>query len=309
MPFTHALLNLFYLAVFPGLVFTATLGLMTTWVDRKVSARLQYRVGPPWFQPFADIAKLLGKTTFVPRGAKGLGFLLAPFAGLAGVTLASTVLWVANMKAGSTFVGDLIVVIYLLMLPSLAIVVGGSSSRNPLGAVGVAREVKLLLAYELPVLIALMTPVVKTGGITSLGGLVEYQQANGWLVAGPSGVLALIAAVLAFQAKLSLAPFDIAEAETELIAGPFIEYSGAPLALFKLTRAMMLAVAPVLLITLFGGGAWSPWAILEYAAVLVAFVLIKNTNPRVRVDQALRFFWLPVLALAVVGIVLAAVGY
>jgi NADH-quinone oxidoreductase subunit H len=115
-------------------------------------------------------------------------------------------------------------------------------------------------------------------------------------------------ALICAQAKLGLPPFDLSEAETELIAGPFVEYSGTALALFKLTRAMMLVVVPVLLITLFISGAWSYWTPLAYVLILLFFVLLKNTNPRVRIDQALRFFWVPVLLVSVVGIVLAAVG-
>jgi NADH-quinone oxidoreductase subunit H len=273
-----------------------------------LSARLQWRIGPPWYQPFADFLKLLGKENLAPQGARSLGFLVAPFVGLAGVTLASTVLWMSNISPGTTFVGDLIVVIYFLTLPALAVVLGGSSSRNPFGATGASRELKLVLAYELPLLIALMTPVVKSGGIISIGGLLDYQARNGWMLGNASCAIAFAVALICAQAKLGLPPFDLSEAETELIAGPFVEYSGTALALFKLTRAMMLVVVPVLLITLFISGAWSYWTPLAYVLILLFFVLLKNTNPRVRIDQALRFFWVPVLLVSVVGIVLAAVG-
>lgn len=308
MTLSSAFLGLFYLVVFPGFAFTAVVGLFSSWVERKLSARLQWRVGPPWYQPFADFLKLLGKENVVPQGASRIGFFGAPVVGLAGVTLASTMLWMANISPGSTFVGDLIAMIYLLVLPSLGIIIGGSFSRNPFGATGASREVKLLLAYEMPFLIALMTPVVKSGGLISIGALLDFQQGQGWMLGNASCALAFTAALFSCQAKLGLAPFDISEAETELIAGPLVEYSGSALALFKLTKAMLLAVLPVLLITTFLGGAWSPWTPLSYVLILGFFVVLKNTNPRVRIDQAMRFFWLPLLALAILGIVLAAVG-
>jgi NADH-quinone oxidoreductase subunit H len=115
------------------------------------------------------------------------------------------------------------------------------------------------------------------------------------------------------QAKLTLAPFDIPEAEQEIMAGPFIEYSGPPLAIFKLTRSMMLFTMPVFLITMFLGGlrfeGWSIfWSIVKYLLILVLIILVKNTNPRLRIDQALRFFWLRLLPLALIGFVLALLG-
>ena len=97
--------------IFPGFLFTAVAGLLATWVDRKVTARVHWRVGPPWYQPFADTVKLLGKEVLVPAGAKSTGFLIAPVIGLAAATLASTILWMASLYPESSFVGDSIVVL------------------------------------------------------------------------------------------------------------------------------------------------------------------------------------------------------
>ncbi|HVN67778.1 MAG TPA: complex I subunit 1 family protein [Candidatus Sulfotelmatobacter sp.] len=293
---------LFDYLIFPGFLFTAVVGLLATWVDRKVTARVQYRVGPPWFQPFADITKLLGKETIVPEGAVKYVFLGAPLAGLAAVTLIAAILF-----RNQPFVGDLIVVFYLLTLPSLALIVGGSASRNPLSALGASREMKLVLAYELPFILALATVILKARSIM-LGDIVAYQTLVGPLIFSLSGLLAFIAALTVAQAKLGAVPFDIAEAEQELAAGPLLEYSGAPLALFRLTRAMLYLVLPVLLIVLFLGGI-DAWAPLKYLLVLIVIILVKNTNPRLRIDHALRLFWGPVTALAVIGFVLALFGW
>lgn len=298
-----------FVVIFPGFVFTVLIGLMATWVDRKVSARLQWRVGPPWYQPFADVVKLMNKETIVVEGTSRFTFLSAPFIGFAAVVVVSTIIWMASINPQSGFVGDLIVVIYLLYIPSLVLIIGGSASGNPFAALGASREMKLMLAYEASFLVAVLTLVVKNGGILSLGGMVAYQQASGpMLTQGLSTVIAFIVALIYVPAKLGVGPFDIPEAECELIAGPYTEYSGPPFAAFKLTKAMLLCVLPVFLITLFGTSAWTPWAILWYVVILVVLILIRNTNPRLRIDQALRFFWGPVLILSLVGMVLAVLG-
>jgi NADH-quinone oxidoreductase subunit H len=297
------------LVVFLGFVFTALVGLASSWIDRKVSARLQWRVGPPWYQPIADIVKLMSKEVTVVEGSSRFTFLSAPFIGFAAVVVVSTIIWMASIRPQSGFVGDIIVILYLLYIPSLAMIVGGSASRNPFAALGASREMKLMLAYEASFLVAVFTLVLNNGGIVSLGGMVAYQQANGPMVTHSlSSVIALVVALTYLPAKLGIGPFDIPEAECELIAGTYTEYSGSPLAAFKLTKAMLLCMLPVLLVTLFFTSAWTPWAILWYVLILVVLILIRNTNPRLRIDQALRFFWGPVLVLSLVGIVLAALG-
>lgn len=304
---------IFYFLIFPGFLFTAITGLLSTWIDRKLTAKIQWRVGPPWYQPFADILKLLSKETILPEGSRRTGFLVAPLIGLAGAILVSTMLWRLNLAPEVTFIGDLIVVLYLLILPSLAVIIGGSASANPLGATGANREMKLVLAYELPFLIAVFTAVVSAGGSIKMGEILKFQAANGLLLGSWSGAMAFIVSLLCIQAKLTFIPFDIPEAETEIMAGPYIEYSGPALAIFKLTRAMMLFVLPVFLITIFWGGLSfsgmnALWTILKYLALLVIIILIKNTNPRLRIDQALKFFWFPVTGLAILGIILALFG-
>ncbi|GAI94897.1 unnamed protein product, partial [marine sediment metagenome] len=156
---------------------------------------------------------------------------------------------------------------------------------------------------------AIFTVVVKNGGIISLGGIVDYQVSNGCMLAqGASCIIAFIVCLLYLPAKLAAVPFDIPEAETEIIAGPYTEYSGVSLAIFKLTKAMLLFALPIFVLTLFAKTAWTPWVILWYLLILAFVILVKNTNPRLRIDQALKLFWLPVLGLSIVGIILAAVG-
>ena len=285
-------------------------GLVTAWIDRKVTARVQMRVGPPFLQPFYDIRKLLIKETCVPEdGAAGL-FLLAPLIGLAAVTVASMILWRALLNVEATFVGDLIVLIYLLAMPALGVILGAFASRNPLASLGGSREMKLMIGYELPFVLAILVPVIQVHSIR-LGDMLTAPA-----VAQPSGMFALLVAVVCIQAKLTLVPFDLPEAETELSGGAFIEYSGPPLAMFKLTRAMMLFTMPVFLVVVFFGG----WVVSEgwvaklsglvLWAVLVAItIVLRNTTARLRTDQALRFFWGPVSAVALIAAALAWIGW
>ncbi|MBN2185683.1 MAG: NADH-quinone oxidoreductase subunit H [Candidatus Krumholzibacteriota bacterium] len=303
---------LFFYLIFPGFLFTGVVGLLTTWVDRKVTARVHWRVGPPWYQPFADTMKLLGKEVIVPAGSKKTGFLLMPVIGLAAATLASTIIWLANLFSVS-FVGDSIVVLYIMTIPAIAMILGASASGNPLAVLGASREMKLLFAYELPLVISMLTTVYKAGSF-SFERILAEQASSGIMLGSASGIIAFIVMIMCVQAKLTFIPFDIPEAETELAGGTHIEYSGAPLAVIKLNTAIMFFVLPVFMITLFWGGvSFAGWSILtsilKYVAIVVIIVLIKNTNPRVRIDQALRFFWGPMLVLSVVALVLAVLGY
>lgn len=314
---------LFFFVVFPGMAFAVGLGLTMAWVDRKVTALVQWRRGPAAPQPFWDVLKLLGKEVIVPEPAWAVGFLSLPFAAFAAATLAATLTWHAALRLPGGALGDLVVVLYLLAIPSLAMILGGSASGNPLGAVGASRDMKLVLGYELPLVAALLVAVFQhrtvdghdvTAATLSLEGLVRFQDIAGDVILRPSGILAFAVALLCCQAKLGFVPFDQAEADTEIAEGALTEYSGPLLAMFKLTQAVQLATLPVLLVTVFWGGAErSLVGVLAFVAkvllVLVIFVLVKNTNPRVRIDQALRFFWGPVAGTALLALVLAQWGW
>ena len=146
-------------------------------------------------------------------------------------------------------------------------------------------------------------------GSIQIGSILNHQFNFGSHIASPSGVLAFIVAIFCMQAKLCFVPFDASEAEQEIMAGVLIEYSGLPLAIFKLTKAILLYAIPLFLVALFLGKDLSPVFITgKYIILLVIIILIKNTNPRLRIDQALKFFWGPVTLLATVAIILAIFG-
>ena len=305
---------LFLFLVFPGFLFSSTMGLLVGWVDRKVTARIQYRVGPPWYQNFLDIIKLFYKETLVPQGASKAMFFGMPLVSLAGATLVSTILLVINGVPSTGFIGDLIVVVYLLMIPPIALMLGGFASGNPLASLGGSREMKLMLSYELPFLLALTVPILKSNYTITLGQIITYQQSNGPVIASVSGAMSFFVMLFCVQAKLGLVPFDMPEAETEITSGPYIEYSGPALAIFRLSKAIMLFIVPIFLITLYFGGMKFTRDgflknILEYVSILVIMIVIKNTNPRVRIDQAMRFFWRIPTALAVIAAMLACLRF
>jgi len=325
----EALQNLFWILIFPGFLFTVVLGLVACWIVRKVSALVQWRVGPPLFQPFYDIMKLMGKETLIPQDAQRTVFIVAPLVGLAGVLLLSTMLGVAAFWPEETFVGDIIVAIYLMVLPSLALILGSSASASPHATIGTSREMKLVMGYELPLVLAFIVVIIKMVGLVKAGFVESGQQltsddlvkvlslaeiAKHAPVLSISGMLAFLAALLCVQAKLGFVPFDIAESETEVASGIMIEYSGVLLAVWKLMQAMMLVALPLFLVMVFLGGfgttaGWPlVWGIGKYVLVLVLLILIKNTNPRVRIDQAMKFFWVYCGIALVIAVILALIG-
>ena len=295
---------LFWLAVVPA---TFALGLFASWIVRKVSAKVQWRVGPPLLQPWWDVMKLMGKEILVPQDAHKTVFMTAPLVGLVGVLVLSIMLW-RTAVTGSAFMGDIVVAIYLMVLPSLALILGSSASGSPHAAVGTGREMKLVISYELPLALALVVVIIKSGGQLNLESIAQHAPAL-----SVSGMLAFLVSLLCVQAKLGFVPFDIAESEGEVASGVIIEYSGALLGVWKLMQAVMLVALPLFLVMVFLGGfgatAWSAVRGLGlYVLVLVLVILIKNTNPRVRIDQAMKFFWVYCGVAMVLAVILATLG-
>ena len=300
--------------IFPGFLFSAFAGLMVGWVDRKVTARLQWRVGPPWYQNIIDVIKLLFyKETLIPRGTPVMLFLGMPLVALAAASMVSTVILTINAAPSHGFIGDVIVIVYLLMIPPVAFMLGAFASGNNLASLGASREMKLMLSYELPFILALVVPIIKAGYAIKLGDIITYQATHGAVICSISGVLSFLVMLFCIQAKLGFVPFDMAEAETELAGGAYIEYSGKALGIFKLAKAILAFIVPVLVMTLYFGGigvgaAAFARSLAAFLLIVVLMIVIKNTNPRLRIDQAVRFFWGIVTGMALVAVILAFFG-
>jgi NADH-quinone oxidoreductase subunit H len=172
---------------------------------------IQWRVGPPWYQPWIDVIKLAGKEVLVPEDANSTVFLLAPVVAFACAALVATLLWHVLLGRG-TYVGDLIVVLYLTVIPSLALILGSSASASPHAAVGASREMKLILSYELPLAFAMVVAIIKlmAAGHPAEDVLRLAALAEGKPIWSISGFIAFLVALLCIQAKLNQVPFDIA---------------------------------------------------------------------------------------------------
>jgi len=307
--------ELFYFLVFPGLLFAGVAGGFLSWFDRKITARVQFRKGPPLLQPFYDFTKLLlVKETILPKHGSPLIFLLAPVFSVFGATMAAVFILLPLFNITTGFRGDLLVIFYLLTIPSFSYIIGSLASGNPLAAVGGSREMKLILSYELTFLLVIAGVIMKCGQQFDLESIIRTQQAASPFIGSVSGVLLFIVAIFCVQAKLALVPFDMPEAEAEITEGIFIEYSGVPYALIKLTKYIMLFVLPSLLAALLLGGFRLDginilWSILKVLGIVLLLTLIRNTNPRIKIKQAVKFFLIWMNLIAVIAIVLIDFGY
>ena len=307
--------DLFYFLVFPGLLFAGIAGGFLSWFDRKITARVQFRKGPPLLQPFYDFIKLLlVKETILPRHGSPVVFLLAPVFAVFGATMAGVFILLPLFNITTGFRGDLLVIFYLLTIPSFSYILGSLASGNPLAAVGGSREMKLILSYELTFLLVIAGVIMKCGQQFDLNSIILTQRAASPFIGSISGALLFIVAIFCIQAKLALVPFDMPEAEAEITEGIFIEYSGAPYAMIKLTKYIMLFVLPSLLTALLLGGFRLDginilWSILKVLGIVLLLTLIRNTNPRIRIKQAVKFFLIWMNLIAVLALVLIAFGY
>jgi NADH-quinone oxidoreductase subunit H len=307
--------DLFYYLIYPGFLFVAVIGGLLSFFDRKITAWVQFRKGPPVLQPFYDFFKLLlVKETILPAKGSRITFLMAPVFSLFGAIVSSVLIFMPLLGIKTGFAGDVIVIFYLLTIPSLTYIIGALASGNPLASIGASREMKLILSYELSFLLVLIAIIIKGGMSISLYDIINAQNTGNAFIGSISGVILFIVAIFCLQAKLGLVPFDMAEAETEINHGSFIEYSGTPYALVKLTKYIMLFTLPAFVIALFMKGfnftgIGILWTILKVLAVVLILTLIRNTNPRVRIGQAMRFFFIWMNLLAIIAIILIFLGY
>lgn len=315
---SETLYAILHMTLFPGGLFALTLGLFFKALDRRVEARLQRRVGPPLTQPWLDIAKLCTKETLIPRTACKSVFLAAPVAGFAGMAVCAAFIPVPGVFGGLYNMGDLLVLFYLLPIPAIAMMLGGSASSSPFGAVGFSREMLLMLAYEIPLLMILLTVAMlvgsRSGGTAefSLLKIIEWQLAEGSLGFHPAMIPALVAYLMFLPGTMGVVPFDIPEAETEIIEGPLLEYGGPLLALYQMGGALKTFVVLGLGVALFFPGLISdcwPLNLLWFLAkclglMLLSLTLVKSATGRFRIDQAFRFYVTVPTALALCSLVL-----
>ena len=284
----NGILNILAILIFPSGIFLLLNGLAYEWVDRKMLARLQNRVGPRWFQPVADVVKLLVKEEVLPRDANHTLFILLPIIAVAGPLTAALYVPIAGLAPAFSFQGDLIVTLYLLSLLTLCTGLAGANTRSRFSLLGATRTLTQLFAYEAPFLMALLGPAIVAGGwqINEIMGFVDGR----WLLI--TQPLGFIVAIIGLMGKLELPPFDAPEAETEIVAGALTEYSGRGMALFHLGKVAELVIGLTLVATFYLGGVGSP---LEYLLKTVGLLLglagFQALMTRLRIDQTVGLWW------------------
>jgi NADH-quinone oxidoreductase subunit H len=309
--------TILYLIVYPGLLFLFVYSTFCEWFDRKVYARLQNRMGPThtgrWglLQPVADFFKLMSKEDIVPDKADKTLFTLLPIVGLAIVVTAGLLLplWsVSEAGAGMvSFQGDIIVLLYLLSLPTLIFFLAGWSSTNPFSEIGGARVLTMLFGYEVPLFMAVLSPAILADS-WRMAEIAQFYRDKPLLIL--PNLLGFVIALVCVQAKLERTPFDIPHAETEIVGGTFTEYSGKKLAFFRLMTDIELVVASGLVAAVFLGG--FPGGIglgllnfiLKTLFVIFFLSLIRAMTSRIRVDQVVSFSWKYLAPLAVLQLLI-----
>ncbi len=290
------------------------LGMLFTWFERKLVGRFQSRVGPnragPFglFQVIADAIKLLFKEDIVPRRADRVMFNAAPIVMLAPAVMA---LGVIPFGPGS-FIADLnIGLLYVAAMSgvaSLAVLMAGYASANKLAMFGSMRAVALLVSYEIPLIMALLAVTLLAGSM-SLVDVVDAQAAP-FILVMPLGVFVFLAAI---AAELNRPPFDVTEAESELVAGYLTEYSGMKFGVFYLAEFANVVLAGALFAVLFLDGWNGPvlpphlWFLIKIFGFLFVASWVRATIPRLRLDQILGFAWKILFPLSLINVIVLAV--
>lgn len=284
----NSLSALFAITIFPGGLFLLTFGQLYAWANRKLLALLQNRVGPRWFQPFADTLKLLAKEEVVPNGANPYLFIGLPMVALAGALTAALYVPVAGLPPSASFEGDLIVVFYLLSLLTLSLGLAGTNTISRFSLIGATRMLTQVFSYEAPFLLALLGAAAAAGS-WQISDITTYAGEHWLLLSQPLG---FVVALIGLMGKLELPPFDAPEAHTEIVAGALTEYSGRGLAFFHLGKAVELVVGLTLVAAFFLGGLSNPlWFLIKTLGLLFIVVVLQALLTRLRIDQTVGLWW------------------
>ena len=326
LPIASAVLSItLILSVFP-LIFA-----LTTVVERKVLGRIQNRPGPNrvgipltdirlagFGQFIADGIKALIKEDVVPRNADKIVHFLAPIALVIPVLLAYSVLPIGRNMTALDLDSGVLFFFAVGSATELSVFMAGWSSRNKYALLGAMRAIAQMVSYELPLVLSTVGVIMMTGTLST--EVIVNKQAGGfwhWHVATPWGFAAFFLFLIAATAEANRTPFDLPEAESEIIAGYFTEYSGFKFALFFLGEYLGLFAMSGLGITLFLGGWHAPlqaleaipswfWFFAQLVAIILVLIWVRGTVPRLRMDQLMNFAWKFMLPMALLNIVAAA---
>jgi NADH-quinone oxidoreductase subunit H len=302
-------------------------GMLYRGIDRKLVAHMQGRVGPPIVQPFRDVRKLLMKENIIPDGAISWLFNAAPF--LALISTGSLLLFIPLFGQPALLgrYGDVILVLYLLIIPSLSFVVGGFASSSPYATVGAQREMIIMMSYEAPLAVVVLGIAWRIGQVTGANPFLmsTIAQYPIWDLLGPVGVvgalLMLLTLVVVTVGEAAKVPFDIAEAETEIAGGLLVEYSGRNLSLFYLSDVIKTFAMASLVVVLFIPYNLSPalgitvapaagivdglfFLVKVLVVMFFSVSLIRAGMARFKISQASTVYVIAMTAVALVGMFL-----
>ncbi len=285
------------LLLMPLLAFS--IGLFLVLLMRRIGARLQRRVGPPFFQPLADIVKFYAKETQISHGLiHDIGIVMA----VGGYVAAEALLPMPGMN-GLADKGDVLTLIYFLMIPSLGLALGVGQCANPNGSIGISRALTAMVAYDIPFVIVIFG-VAWHYGTTNLVDMIAMQQAAGWGLWDMP--LLAVAGLLSLQGMLGKQPFEIYVAPAEIATGPMVEMGGKYMGGLFVMQAFQLYTAGALYVTLFLGGGDGHWPtfLLQVFVVMAIPMSIAFQFPRYRTEQMISWFWRWPVALGLAGIAL-----
>ncbi|HYW85076.1 MAG TPA: complex I subunit 1 family protein [Spirochaetia bacterium] len=298
----NVVLAIVAMILFPGGLFVIVGSLAYEYVDRKLIARFQNRVGPRWFQPLADLVKLLVKEEIVPAGVNRGLFIWLPVAALAAAFTAALYIPMAGLAPTWGYRGDLVVTVYLLMMMTLCIGLAGANTTDRFSIVGSTRALTQLFSYEAPFLLALLGPAIAAGTwrISEVNG---YARESMWMIV--TQPLGFLVALIGLMGKLELPPFDAPEAETEIVSGALTEYSGRGLAFFRLGRDVELLVGLTLISAFYLGGLANPLQfVLKTIGLLFITAALQSLFARLRIDQTVGLWWRAGAVLALVQLLI-----
>ncbi len=296
------------------LTFLIVVVMFLTYMERKVLSRIQDRIGPNrvgplgLLQPIADVMKLLLKEDTTPANVDYWVFLLSPALIVTTALMAYAVIPLGRGMVGADVSIGVLYVVAIGSLTTIAILMAGWGGRNKYALLGGMRAIAQMMSYEIPMVLAMLGPVLLAGSL-SLVTIVEKQQGIWFVITQPIGLLIYF---IAGVAEANRSPFDIPEAESELIAGYHIEYSGIKFALFFLAEYINMFTVSAIATTLFLGGWRGPilppyvWFVLKVLLLLFVMIWFRGTFPRLRIDQLMAFAWKFLLPLALVNVLITA---
>ena len=294
------------------LIITSIFAYLFGWVERKLIAKIQHRHGPTYvgkygiFQNLADLVKLLAKEHVVPENADKLLIALGPILILAITTFMVLILpFSPTLQATNLGLGLLLLFVLIAFLP-LALFLAGFATGNKFADIGAQRSVLMLLSYEIPLLVVVASIALLSGSY-SISGIVNAQSSWWYVVLMPIGFFVFFIAMLA---EMERPPFDLREADSELIAGWLTDFSGPYYALALFIDYTRMFLASLLIVLLFFGGWNGPllpplaWLLIKAFIVALFTIIVRATTVRMRIDRVLRLGWIWLLPLSLINLIL-----